>query len=182
MRASIDKGVDRAFDPNKKFLNDDASAGFTKSAFFHAEAQGLLGLIKVGGNNNTLAERESVSLNNEGVIGFRAKLACRLKIRKLAIGGSRNPMPDHKIFGEGFGRFESGRTRSWAEYPEPRILKSVDHPCSQGVIGPDDSKINLLRLSECQQGRDIVSSDGHVFPYLCCASIAGRSEDFFNFG
>ena len=130
MRASVHKGVDRALDPNEKFLNDDASAGFTKSAFFHAEAQGLLGLIKVGGNNNTLAERESVSLNNEGVIGFGAKLACRLKIRKLAIGGSRNPMTYHEIFGEGFGRFESGRTRPWAKYPQPRILKSIDHTSS----------------------------------------------------
>ena len=130
MRASIDKGVNRAFDPNKKFLNDHTSASFTKSAFFHAEAQGLLGLVKVGGNNNTLTERESVSLNNEGVIGFGAKLACGLKIRKLAIGGSRNPMPHHEIFGEGFGRFESGGTRPWAKNPQPRILKSIDHPSS----------------------------------------------------
>ena len=74
--------------------------------------------------------------------------------------------------------FELRRDFGGAKHAQLLALEQIDNPRHQRAFGADHRQIDLVRLGEADEGRNVVGRDWHVFALAFArgASIAGRDQ------
>ena len=93
-------------------------------------------------------------------------------------------MASEKVFGEGFGAFELRSGGVWPEAGQACGIKSIDNTRDKRRLRSDDCQINILSLSKCEQGIDIIGADGDVTNAGLASGtgITRRNKNFINIG
>ena len=171
---AVGKGKQRALGAGQHLLDDHGVAGIAKGAA-KALSHGLLGLLKFGRHDNTLARGKAVGLDDDrsalaadvGVGGFG--------IREGFVVGRRNVVTLHEGLGEVLGAFE---LRGGLRRAEDGGTELVDDAGGERGFGTHDREGDVVALDEFDQLVDV--GDRKVFKTgrQGRAGIAGSHENF----
>ena len=87
----------------------------------------------------------------------------------------------HQVFGKRLGGLQDGRALYGSEYPQASRLKSVRGSCCQGIVGTDDSQIDVLLPGECCQLLKIHAPDIDTLRHLGDPRVAGGAVQLVHF-
>ena len=164
----------------EELLDDDAVAALTELALLHNGANGVGGLLTLHGDDNALAECETVRLDNNGDGTLGNIFICILRRLKDLVGRGGNAVLLHKILGEDLASLDLCRRGTRAEAGHADSLKSVNATEHQRIVGSDYRVVDLVLRRELNDRINILCTDGNESGVLCHTAVAGEGKDLFD--
>ena len=152
----IGKGEKGRLLPLHKFLNDDACPRITKGVILHDGIDGIECLLLRHGDDNALARRKPIRLDDDGSALLTDVGACGLCRGKDLIACRRDSVLFHDILGEGLRALDLRRIRARSKGADPCRLKLIYQPVHQRHLRADDDQPDLVLLDKTQNCRMIV--------------------------
>ena len=122
----------------EKFFDHDARASIAEFVVGEHVIDGRVRFFQRLGDDDTLACREAVGLDDDGCALFVHVGVRGGSVREGLECGSRYAVPRHEALGEILGGFELGSGLGGAEYPQPARAENIDDAGSQRRFGADD--------------------------------------------
>ena len=166
----------------EKFLNDHMVAGLAEDVIFHHIPDGGLGLVPGLGDDNALAQRKTIGLDDGGDGGGVQIGKGGGHVVEDLIPGGGDAVLFHEILGKDLAALNDGGPGAGAKAGDFSRFQRVHAAQYQRVVGRDHGVIYLLLLRE---GDDLVnfrSADGDAHRVRRDAAVAGESENFRDLG
>ena len=156
-------------------LDEHPPARLAELPVHHDRFDDLLGLVRAGADNDSLAGGQPLGLDDqrkEELAGLQD--AHRLGRRLGHLEPRRgDPVPVHELLGEDLAPLELGGLLVGAEDAESAALEFVDDAEGQRQLRPDDGQVYAVFGGEAGQPLDIRFLDRDVLPDLLGARVAG---------
>lgn len=138
----VHQDVQAQFHAHQGFLKDHGLGGLPELAG-HEVAEGLQRLLARGSQDHTLARRQAVGLEDDG-IGVGPGVDQGLALGQIGhgfAGGAGDGMALHEVLGEGLGALQAGRGGIVAENRDPQGPEGIAHTGDQGRLGAEDRQV-----------------------------------------
>ena len=118
------------------------------------------GFAEILRNDNALAERQSVRLDDRGIaVSLGDVSKCRLRVVEHLIRRAGNAEPLHQILGKHLAALDDGGSPVGAEGADALRLKRVHHAENQRIVGRDEYAVHIELLCERHHSVDVVRGD-----------------------
>mmetsp|Transcript_5856 Transcript_5856/g.23004 ORF Transcript_5856/g.23004 Transcript_5856/m.23004 type:complete len:376 (+) Transcript_5856:1309-2436(+) len=167
----------------EEVLDDDARAagvvGHAELVVFEDPRDRLVGLIQGHRDDDALASRQAVGLDDDGRTAAVDVGMGRCRVGEGLVGRGRDAVALHEVLGEGLGAFELGGGLGRAEDAQAACAELVDHARRQRRFRADHGQRDLVLGGKIGQRLDVRRRDGHVAQPLIPrgAAVAWRDED-----
>ena len=179
---AIDKREHGHLGAGQVFLDDHARARAAEGVAVDRVLDRGDSLFLGHGDRDTLAERQTVRLDNDRC-ALRLDVVDRLRgILKHRIGRGGNVVFFHQLFGKGLGAFDDGCVFARAKRADARFLERIHHAERKRVVRCDHHKVGLVRLGKGNHAVDVRGLDVHALSLLCDAAVARRAPDMVHLG
>ena len=137
-------------------------AGVAELSILHRDANRVVGLGAVGGNDDAFAGSETVGLDDDG----QAELAARNHLVRIVCGvadakpGGGNSVARHERLGERLAALELGGGARRAEDAVASIAKAIDETAIERQLGADDCEVEQFAIGKRAQLVDGARVDG----------------------
>ena len=163
----------------QKFLDDDDVARRLELFVDHHLFEGFERLFFVVADDDALAQREPVRLDDERILRALGILARRRIVVELAVVGGRDAVLFHQFFGERLGRLDDSRILMRTERAEAVALQHVDHAHRERIVGRDHRHHDVVvRLDEPEHSFEVGRRDRSALRDLRNAGVAGQTIEF----
>ena len=175
---AVHERVDRALGAAQKLLNHDLPARRAELSEFHHPVDRLRGGVRVFRNDDALAEREAVGLDDDRVTQLLAECVSLLAFGKMAERGGRNAVAFHEILRKNLRPLEACAGFRRTENPEAGLLENIRDSGGQRVIGADDGEVDFFVAGEFQKRLRVGDFQRHVARDRGGARVSGSADDF----
>ncbi len=175
---AVGKAQDGNFRSLQKLFDDDGVARFPKDLFGHHIVDGGLRFLVVCGDDDALAERQTVRLNDDGE---RALLQVRkrgLLLRKDLVLCGGDAVTAHQVLGKAFASLDDRRFCVGSETRNAGFGQFVHRAEDQRIVGRDDGVIDLVFDGKINDCGDVLCADVHAGGIHSDAAVAGQGKDF----
>ena len=160
-------------------LDEDAVARRPEDAVLEEELERLLGLRRLLRDDDALARREAVRLEDDTAgrtpsAPSRPRARVRDRSRRPAVGIA---VLLHESFEKTLEPSSSAASRFGPNASEPAVLELVHEPERERQLGAHDGEVDLHRLGEVGQLDDVLDADRDAGRELRDARVARRAED-----
>ena len=180
---AVGKAQNGDLGPLHEFLDDDACAALAEGLVLDHGANSSFCLLDRPGDNDALAERESVRLDNDG-------RALRLNI---GAGGVRvgeelilcrgDAVFFHQILGKCLARLDDGGLFVGAEARDARLGQRVHRAEGQWIVRCDDGVVDPVHFRKFDLRGDVLCADlRHADRVGGDAAVTGQAVNFLNCG
>jgi len=134
-------------------------------------------LLVIRAEQDTLAERQAVRLDDGGIAVFLPDIAQRLgRIFEHLVPGCGDGILLHQILGKHLAAFQNRGVRPGAEGRDARRLEGVHHSRHQRIVRSHEHHIRPARLRERHDAANIGGSHVVARSVTRYAAISGRAE------
>ena len=180
---AVGKAQNGDLGPLHELLDDDARAALTEGLVLDHGANGGFRLLDRLRDDDALAERQAVGLDDDG-------RALRLNI---GAGGVRvgeelilcrgDAVFFHQILGKGLARLDDGGLFVGAEARDARLGQRVHRAEGQRIVRRDDGVVDPVRLGKLDLRGDVLCTDlRHADRVGGDAAVTGQAVNFLNCG
>ena len=177
-RFAIAEGQHADLGAGEEFLHHHMVAGGTELFVQHDLLHAVLGLLLVLADEYTLAQRQTVRLDDHRVFVFAADVVHHFGrvIKGLIVGGG-DAVLFHQIFAEHLAGLDAGRGGVGAEGGNAHRGQCVHHAKGQRVILRHHHIVKGFFFGKGHHGLHIGGSNGLAFGIVADAAVAGCAPD-----
>ena len=163
-------------------LDDDALAAFAKAALAHHFSDGLLCLLARLGDDDALADREAVGLD-DGRHGGGIQIAQRFfgLVEDLE-GRRRDAVFLHETLGKDLAALDLRGLGRGAEAGDARRLEQIDAAERERIVGRYHGVVDMLLYGKIADGLDIGGGDRNARRVPGDAAVAGQGVELGDLG
>ena len=166
----------------EKFLNDHVVAGFAENVVLHHVPDGGLGLLPGLGDDDALAQRQTVGLDDGGDgSGVQIGKGGGHVAKNLVPGGG-DAVFFHEILGKDLAALDDGSPGAGAKAGDFSRFQRVHAAQYQRVVRRDHGVIYLFLLGKGDDLVDFRSADGDAHRVRRNAAVAGEGENLRDLG
>ena len=159
------------------FLDDHVVAGLAENMIFHHVPDGGLGLLPGLGDDDALAQRQTVGLDDGGDgSGVQIGKGGGHVAKNLVPGGG-DAVFFHEIFGENLAALNDGSPGAGAEAGNFSRFQRVHAAQHQGIVRRDHGVIYLFLLGKGDDLVDFRCADGDAHRVRRDAAVAGEGKN-----
>ena len=149
---------------------------------FHHVLYGGEGLLPGLGDDDALAQRQTVGLDDGGDgSGFQI-LQCLAHIVEYLVFGGGDAVFLHQVLGEDLAALDDGGVGVGSEAGDTLFVQCIHTAQHQRIVGSHHGVVNGVLHSEGDDFVNFRSADGHAGSVLRDAAVAGEGEDFRDLG
>ena len=180
---TVGKREHRHLGTRQKFLDDDFVAGLTELLVLHDGLDSGDRLVNCLRDNNALAERQTVRLDDNRCGVLSLYIVNRLlRVVKHLIFGGRNAVLFHHVLGEHLARLNNRGVCVRTEGADACRFQRVHHAGGKRIVGSDKHKVNGVVLGKPNHALLVHHVDGDGFGVARNAAVAGSTVELFTFG
>ena len=151
-----------------------------KDLILHHRANSIRGFLSCHGNDNALAECQSVSLDNRGNgRGFEI-FQCRLHIVEHFVCRGGNVVFLHQILGKDLAALNDSRIGTGTKARNSLFFQSINRSEHQRVVGCNNRIVDSVGSSKFDDFCNILCTDIHTRSIFCHTTVAGECVNFGN--
>ena len=167
----------------EELLYHDLPAGVAEGPVFHDGLYGGFRFFQILGNQNALAQGQTVGLDHDGE-GGGAQIGKRLgRIVKDLIGGGGNVILVHQVLGKDLAALNPGGLGVGTEAGNSRLMEPVHTAQGQRIVGRDYGEVHGVGFGKVHNGVDVLGTDlGNAHGVGSDAAVAGQSVDGLHSG
>ena len=166
----------------QKFLHNNVVAGSAEHLVFHNGVHGILRLVKVLRDDNALAKRQAVCLNdNRELTALFHVLYDLFRVGEHRVIRCRNTVFLHQIFREHLAALDDGRVRARAECTDALFFERIYHTGRKRVVRRNKHKVNCVFLREIHNAVNVHRVNGHALGVCRNAAVARCAPQLFRF-
>ena len=166
----------------EKFLDDHVVAGFAENMIFHHVPDGGLGLLPGLGDDDALAQRQTVGLDDGGDGGSVQIGEGGGRVVEDLIPGGGDAVLFHEILGKDLAALNDGGPGAGAKAGDFSCFQRVHAAQYQRVVGRDHGVIYLLLLGKGDNLVDFRCADGDAHRVRRDAAVAGKGKNLRDLG
>ena len=179
----ISEGQNRNLYALQELFHNNVVAAGAECLVLHDGLDCVLSFGKVLGDDDTLAQGQTVRLDDNGVFVHLLDVGnCRMGIVKSLIAGSGNAVLLHQILGKDLAALEDCRIGTGAEGGNASLVKRIHHAQYQRVIRRNYDKVDSVILGEAHNTVDISGTALHTDGICRNTAVARQSIDRFRLG
>ena len=177
-RLAVREAQDGHLGAGEELLDHDAAAGRAERAVLHDVLHGVERGGFVLADEDALAERKPVGLDDDGVFAARGDVGAGFVrvVERLILRG-RDAVLAHEVLREDLARLDARGGFRRAERGDARLGERVHHAEREGIVGRDDDVVDRALFRERDHGFDVRGLDGHALGVRRDAAVARRAED-----
>ena len=166
------------FGTGEELLNDDLVAGIAEGLILHDALDGFLALFQSLGDQNALAQSQTVGLDDDGE-GSAFQIFHGLDgIIEDFVSSGGNAVLLHQVLGENLTCFNTGSLGIRAKAGNADFVQTVYAAQSQRIVGSNHSEINRVCLGKLHDCGNVLGADlGNADGVSGNAAVAGQSID-----
>ena len=175
---TVSKGQHRDLRTGQEFLNNDLITAGTEYLVGHHRANSLHSLLTGHSDDNTLAQSQTVSLDNSGD-GSRFQILQRcFHIGEDFISSSGNTVLLHEVLGENLTALNDCSICLGAKARDTLLFQCIHAAQNQGIIGCNNGIVNAGLHSKINDGINVLCTDVYTGSILCHTAVTGCYKDF----
>ena len=168
---------------SQKLLNDNLITGGAEFFILHDGVDRFGGFVKRVGDDDTLTERQTVRLDDNGELIFACYKAERLgRVAKRVVIRRRDAVLFHQVLCKHLAAFNPRRRPVRSEGCDPGFVHRVNHAQHKRIVRRDDAEIDAALLCQRDHPFDVRRLDRHTYGVGRNAPIAGRAADLRHCG
>ena len=174
---SIRKGQNADLRPGEEFLNDNVFAALAEDLVRHHGFDGVHSLFPGLGNDHTLAQGQTVGLDDRGDGGGFQILEGGGHIVEHFIFRRGDAVLLHQILGEDLAALDDGGIGPGTEAGNALGFQSIHSTQHQRIVRSNDRIVDLVLHSKFRDLGNVRCPDGHADRVPCDAAVAGQGID-----
>ena len=147
---------------------------------FHNRLDGRDGLLLILRDQDALAERQAVGLDDDGVFPAPAdKRDCLVCVAEHFIGRCGDVVRLHQALAEDLARFDLRGGLVRAKRAHTGLLQRIHHTRGERVVGRDADEVDVVFDGEIDHALDIRRGNRDILGVTADPTVAGRAVDLF---
>ena len=179
---AIGEGQNGNFRAGEEFLNDHGGATLAEFGICHHVGDSFLGFFSGLGDDNTLAQRQTVGLDDGGDGGSFQIGQRSFQIGENFVSGSGNAVFLHQVLGKGLAAFDDGGICPGAEAGDAFFVQPVHATQHQRVVRGNHRIVDGIFHGEIDDAVNVRGADGDADGIAGDAAVTGEGENFRDFG
>ena len=177
-RFAVGKAEHRDLGALHELFDDDARTALPEGLVLDHGADGGLCLLRRLRDDDALAERESVGLNDDGR-ALRVDIgAGSLHLGEELVACRGNAVLFHQVLGKGLARLDDGGLLVGAEAGDAHLAQRVHRAEGQRIVRRDDCVVDAVRPRKLDLRGDVLCADlRHARRVGGNAAVAGQTVD-----